>query len=306
MSITLVTGVPGAGKTLYAVQQAEGYLKAGRMVYTDIDGCVLPGIQPAPEDWRDTPHGSVIIYDEVHQRWPATGKPGRSSDVVVNKLDEHRHTGHDFVLVTQYPTKVHHEVRQLVDRHVHLYRLAGAAVATQYIWPHAILDPNDRKERDGADASPWRYPSHLYEYYKSSTYHTSAYKFRLPRKLAALLSVAGVIAIYTIYAANTSTGMLGAVVNGNKPAITVSAGGGVGGGVAASVAATPPHTYIIDDLPPIEQVTVPAVYGCVSTATRCLCFGSDGRAIRQTQEDCRAMHDLPLAIQLPVARKERT
>ncbi|WP_100097333.1 zonular occludens toxin domain-containing protein [Xanthomonas campestris] len=69
--IYLVTGMPGNGKTLYAVEFIKKAVEKGRKVYTDIKGLTLAGIEPAPDDWRTLPDGSLVVYDEAHKRFPA-------------------------------------------------------------------------------------------------------------------------------------------------------------------------------------------------------------------------------------------
>lgn len=78
--ITLITGTPGSGKTLFAVTKILEYVKQNqklleqgkepRMIYANIDGLNIDGVEPAPVDWRDTPDGSVIFYDEIQQLEP--------------------------------------------------------------------------------------------------------------------------------------------------------------------------------------------------------------------------------------------
>ena len=75
--ITLITGTPGAGKTLYAVSLLDKYAKENikllqngqepRPLYADIDGLDMEGVEMPPDDWRDTPEGSVIFYDEIQE-----------------------------------------------------------------------------------------------------------------------------------------------------------------------------------------------------------------------------------------------
>ncbi|EQD37260.1 Zonular occludens toxin, partial [mine drainage metagenome] len=43
-------------------------LDAGRPCYSDIEGLNMPGVLPAPDDWRTTPEGSFIVYDEAQKR----------------------------------------------------------------------------------------------------------------------------------------------------------------------------------------------------------------------------------------------
>ena len=150
--LTLITGVPGAGKSLRAVALVQDALKAGRAVYSDIDGHNAPGVQAAPDDWRDTPEGSLVVYDEAQRKFPSTGKPGVAEDERIRALETHRHTGHDIVFITQSPALIHHHIRKLVGRHIHVHRAAGLKRATLYTWDFAVASPNDRVEQQRADS----------------------------------------------------------------------------------------------------------------------------------------------------------
>ena len=102
--LTLITGKPGSFKTAKTATLAIQYLKEGRQVYTNIDEFDYDGVQKLPEnnDWRDTPDGSVIIYDEAQQFdfLQYKGREKLSTDGRVKDLEVHRHTGHDIILVS--------------------------------------------------------------------------------------------------------------------------------------------------------------------------------------------------------------
>ena len=101
--ITLITAVPGSGKTLLAVGLIWEYLKEGRAVYSNIEGLQkdkFPNnnlLFDAPDDWRETPDGSVVIYDECQQPhlYPADGQRGKVADDRLTAMETHRHSGHD-------------------------------------------------------------------------------------------------------------------------------------------------------------------------------------------------------------------
>jgi zona occludens toxin (predicted ATPase) len=78
-----------------------------RQIYSNIDGLKVPGVLKMPDDWRDTPDGSIIFIDEA-QMLPAYTK--REDKWVENHLKKqyaeikqelqiHRHTGHDIILL---------------------------------------------------------------------------------------------------------------------------------------------------------------------------------------------------------------
>lgn len=191
--ITLITGVPGSGKTLYAVSLLVGEYK-DRPRFARVEDLVLPGVELAPDDWRETPDGSVVLYDEAQQIFPASSQRGVSADERIRAMEVHRHTGHDLIIVTQMPTLLSTGVRALVGRHIHVSRAFGTASAVLREWPHCETDPIRAKTKDNCDRYTWRYPRKLYGVYKSATIHTM--KPRLPRRLAL---VAGVVVLLVVF-----------------------------------------------------------------------------------------------------------
>lgn len=264
----LVTGAPGNGKTLYAVdwliKQIEidkSLVKAGavpRSYYTDIEGFDVEAVrcltgyvvQSAPDDWRTTPQCSVIVYDEAHRMFP-TGRPGRSDDPRVCDLDTHRHGGYDLMFVTQWPTKIHHELRRLVGEHVHLNRAMGLQTAGLYRWPRVQDDPYDIHQREKAEEEVWKFPKDRYVLYASSTLHTVSHKFRIPKKVWSALSVC------------VTCSVIGLVFW---------------------------HYYG----PALETEPAPTLSGCVSSERSCRCFNTDGYQIDMSVSECRRLLASPL------------
>lgn len=194
--IYLITGVPGSGKTLLAVEWIRQYLEEGRAVYSDIAGIDMSKVASgavageSPRDWRTTPEGSVVVFDEAQGQFASAGKPGRPNDEVILAMETHRHTGHDLIFITQNGTMIHHHIRKLIGRHVHVQRAFGANAANLFQWYEAT-DERDRGERAKADKQLWRYPKKLFNAYKSATVHT--HKVRIPRKLLLLGVVIAVL-----------------------------------------------------------------------------------------------------------------
>lgn len=188
--ITLITGTPGSGKTLYAVSKILEYVeqnkrllqegKEPRMIYANIDGLNIEGVEPAPNDWRDTPDGSIIFYDEIQQLEPY--KKSRFDNDICDALQVHRHTGHDIFGITQFPVLLHPNFRAVVGMHQHLHRGWGLSAATVFNWAYCVDAPNAPSNKKLAEHTfRFNYPKQLYKYYKSATQHT--HKARLPKRI---------------------------------------------------------------------------------------------------------------------------
>src|SRR5205809_7156589 len=99
--ITLITGLPGNGKTLYALTWLKALAeKDGRTVfYSGITDCMIPGwVEHEPEKWPELPANSVILIDEV-QRVMRPRMHGSAVPAHIAQLETHRHKGVDLVLI---------------------------------------------------------------------------------------------------------------------------------------------------------------------------------------------------------------
>lgn len=204
--LNLITGTPGSGKTLFAVSKILEYveenkklLEAGkepRIIYADIDGLNIDGVEKAPDDWRTTPDGSIIFYDEIQQR--EEFKKSRFDNQIVDDLQVHRHTGHDIYGITQFPQLLHPNFRAVVGMHYHLHRGWGLSAATVFLWAYCVDNPNAPSNKKLAEHQfRFNYPKSIYKYYKSASQHT--HKARIPKKMFLLI---GVILILGYFAFN--------------------------------------------------------------------------------------------------------
>lgn len=191
--LTLITGVPGDGKSLLAITKGLAFVAEGRTVYAagfkELN-YEETGFLPLPTpfeafdkrnvddndlvkpDWMLL-EGAVIIYDECYSVIPsrAVGKP---VPVHIEALARHRHYNIDLIFVTQKHDQIDNFVRGLVKEHIHVKRKFGFNGAVLRTWD-AFQINIDRK----ADASPyWKYPAKNYKLYKSATAHTI--KKRIP------------------------------------------------------------------------------------------------------------------------------
>ncbi|MCB1561410.1 MAG: hypothetical protein KDI75_10010 [Xanthomonadales bacterium] len=188
MTMTLITGVPGAGKTLSALQMAVEARKE-REVFV----CGVEGLKPGefgelddPRDWQDCPDGSLIVVDEA---WKWFGLDAQRAtklpdDDRIKALAEHRHRGMDFILTGQIPGQFCSYVKGLCGKHIHVVRKFGTTATQRFEWGAVVGSPNNATERKKGTEELWTYPKNLYDLYQSATVHTI--KRKLPMKLLAL------------------------------------------------------------------------------------------------------------------------
>lgn len=301
--ITLITGVPGSGKTLYAVWKLLRHLVGTSVEHTDDDGKVtqiprrifsningllidhtmMTNDQIATwQDWAKA--GDIIVADEV-QKVPQWKKapPGSKVPPCIEALETHRHMGVDFVVLTQGPMLIHDNVTRLVGRHLHIRRLGNMPFATVYEWDgcsRALLFKNTM-----AKAAFW-FPKAAYKLYKSAEVHT-----KQKRSAPALLwVVGGALLIFTTQAPGFYNRLMDRF---NPPAKVVSA-------------ATPK----VDTAPPVPIQPAPSLHsaptapagtypsqqqaqprpgvlaGCIRRADRCDCFDTTGAPLEPDVQLC--------------------
>lgn len=188
--ITLFTGVPGAGKTLRSVQEIAQLRRTrdgeARPIFTNVSGlsdqlgCAL---LEEPRRWFELPEGSLIVIDECQRVFPPRAAAAAVPEYV-QLFDTHRHRGFDVFLITQHPRLIDSFIRNLVGRHIHLYRPFGLARAQVYEWQECCENPR-------VDAKPvprpWAFPKKLFGLYQSAEQHT--HKTRLPWRAIATIVV---------------------------------------------------------------------------------------------------------------------
>lgn len=198
--ITLLTGLPGNGKTLYALwfikryQESENKrlaadsAKSGaalivrQVFYAGISDLTLPWTQIEATDWPSCPPGSIIVIDEAQNTF--SKKPnGASLPAHYEKLATHRHHGFDIFVITQHPSLVDNFLRKLVGRHFHAVRKFGMQRASIYEWSAANNNPETPASQKSSIPLKWTYPKEVYSYYKSAEVHTV--KRAIPLKLIA-------------------------------------------------------------------------------------------------------------------------
>jgi len=203
MPVSLITGLPGSGKTAGLVKRILDLTEKepGRPIFQMGINGLKPGMaQELTPDmlatWWELPQGSIICIDECQEEHLMPKDRGQPS-AWVQKITKVRHFGMDFILTTQHPANMSAYVRRLVDMHQHNVMRAKGVCQT-YVWTRCIDNPDSRAEKKFGEMSVKPLPKEVFELYKSSSLHTM--KVRTPRLVWFLgaLVLTGVILAFAI------------------------------------------------------------------------------------------------------------
>lgn len=306
--IILVTGTPGAGKTLYTVSELLNKQFKDRPQYINhIPNLLIPhevfsgdGDVPAPDsdvlNWFDgrVPANSVICIDEA-QRVFRPRSSGSAVPAHVAKLETHRHQGLDIIIITQHPQLIDANVRRLVGRHIHVRRAWGMAAAIVYEWDSCANNVNAVKQ---AQSKVWRYDKSAYKLYKSSELHTKAGgKVPWVLKLAVVMLVAA--PLMWLKTADSMKKRFGGGAAETAQTSGMIQPANMGGGVDKAEPLTSKeyvdtfrprvqelqHTAVrYDELTKPQRVPLPAA--CLQSGTTCKCYTQDGTAYSISKDAC--------------------
>jgi zona occludens toxin len=290
--ITLITGVPGAGKTALLVSMLLDEFKGRRLVVDGIPELTVPH-EPAPpvSEWTHyVPDESsqdgrklsftfepntLIVIDEAQRIFRVRASSAKVPPEVA-AFETHRHLGLDFVLLCQHAGLIDPNIRKLVGRHIAIR--ATVLGRKLYEWSE-VGDVESKTSRDIAARRSYKLPKKVFSLYKSAEVHTKI-KRRVPTYVIVIavcvLIFAGLTYRFYWTVSAKMGGKDGNVLTANSP---------IGGG--AAVGARPlavdywaqgrerveglPHTAPqYDDLTKPKSVPFPAA--CASTATRCSCY----------------------------------
>lgn len=165
--IVLITGLPGAGKTLYALAK---FAVGRRDVYQcNIPECILPTFDPTkwPQLIDTWPQDATMIFDEAREIFP----PRNATQEVPDYYSFHRirHTGRRVVIICQHPGDIDARVRRLVGRHLHLLEGFGGGHSVVY----EFRGVGDTETRSRGLSSKFTHPKSVFKLYKSAdTHHT--------------------------------------------------------------------------------------------------------------------------------------
>jgi len=299
--ITLTTGLPGAGKTLYTLLMVEEKrIKERREVY-------YHGITDLTFDWKllddptqaaKLPAGAIIVIDECQSTFRPRGT-GSAVPPHVAALETHRHHGHDYFLITQHPMLVDPNIRRLVGNHFHVVRKFGFEKSVIHEWKQLKESPD--KNRTGSIRHDFIYPKSQYGFYKSAEIHTV--KAKLPARVyflyfgvPLLLLIFGYMAYTQLYklshqdTKNTETAPIATIPELPKP-------------MAIETNAQPINQYNwyeaqvsrLPDLPQTapkyDELTKPAIVpipaACVLFRKKCTCYTQQATKLDTSEGVCK-------------------
>jgi len=202
--INLFTGTPGAGKTAYALGELLKLQDSGRPVFVhgipnlklthEVIVCSAPscsvcaGIENKEdllkaEDWdKWAPDGAIIFIDEVQNVYRPRSSASKPSDSVM-AFETHRHRGLDFYLISQSPRLFDSNIRQLVNKHIHLKSTWANRV--QFEWSECKLNTASTSD---AVKSSYKLDKKVFPLYKSASLHTKTER-KIPTVLYVLFFV---------------------------------------------------------------------------------------------------------------------
>lgn len=310
MSVTLITGLPGAGKTLYTVSaMLRTFVDQGRPLFVaGLEGLKLP-FQPFPpvSEWTERrpipdmpdatapffcfPEDSVLVFDECQSIFPTRSTNSRPPEIV-EAFATHRKTGIDCILITQRPKQMDTMLRGLVSEHRHLRRIWGLSRSVVYTWDQCSESMTNYRE---ATRKVWKFDRTAYPLYTSSSKHTKP--ISKPPLLAYLVPFLALGAVGVGYVGYTRMKEKTAAFQSQEvlPQSVPGAPGYQPG--ATSFEAWSPFNYMPADATRPESapayaglsepVVAPVIAACVASASRCQCYTQQATRVDTPPDFCR-------------------
>ena len=191
MAMTLITGLPGSGKSLEVVRMMRDDFKDRKKYAANFPGLAFDLLDIEefnPMDWAKCDAGSVLFIDEAWEYFEARG-PHKMPPDVIKEFARHRHYGLDIFLVCQGPFQLDSHVRALIENHLHVIRPFGMKYSIIRKFRGVNAFPGDKQSmKDTVDvATKRRFDKTLFPFYKSAEVHTV--KRKIPFKMIGSFAV---------------------------------------------------------------------------------------------------------------------
>jgi zona occludens toxin len=317
--INLITGVPGSGKTAYALHFMLQQMKDDRKLFVhgipdlkiphvdvyctapNCDVCTTytdkekENMYPA-DSWHEwAPDGAVMFYDEVQNVWRPRSS-GAKVPPSIQGLEVHRHKGLDFYLITQSPKLFDSNIRVLISRHIHLKQTWTGRY--QYEWPEC---KSETQSTSDAIKSSYKLNPKMFDLYTSASLHTKQ-KRKIPGTVYLLIfcfiAFAGI--------ATRTYSRFSEVMNPPQPSETINQN--LGGAAVAVPQAQPKQRVvetnktkqILDFTPALRGVlesapayselvkikSFPRIQACIAGRDKCKCYTQQMTEYPTTLEQC--------------------
>lgn len=148
MSVFLYSGLPGAGKSYGVVEHVLiPAAKEGRVLVTNLPlvpefstefRCVVLPVPSEDAGWSQIPAGAVVCIDEAWRFFPAGVQANKLPEAIREAFAMHRHKvdesgrSQQWVLVTQQAAQVSRFVRDLVEQHFRITKLAAVGATKKF------------------------------------------------------------------------------------------------------------------------------------------------------------------------------
>jgi len=305
--IYLTTGGNGAGKTLFTLYDVRKQQVAeNRPVYyhgfTAGEQLREWGWQEFnPKEWQDLPDGSICIFDECQNEFPAKIQ-GELPDYVNAVAQHRRRRGFDFWMITPHPSLIHVNIRRLIESpswHRHMKRTFGGDMVSELKFNHAETSCEKPGAGDKGQVTMRAFPKEVYSWYQSASLHTG--KRRLPKQVWMLGAAVLGAALFAFFGYRYFKSNLG-VDESARPTAEIFQGGGA---QARAVElprrpltlteylnqGTPRVPGMVHTAPRYDALTrpvrVPRPVSCLKFADNpCECTNQQGTRLVMTEETC--------------------
>jgi zona occludens toxin len=305
-SISLLTGLPGAGKSLRMAEAISKLVEKGEHVFAcNIDGLNIPGVTmwEDAKTWRELPAGAILFVDEAQAFFPERRGGDAPEYVRMNKI---RHDGIRLVLATQQPNYLDTYLRGLVGYHEHLLRRSGRQESFLFR-ENQVMDVVRQKLatiKRNYDYEVYKFKPRFFACYDSAQTHQIKYQMpALVKRALMILPVAALLAAgawYTVFRDSSLAQAAPAEVE--APSSTAPDSAGAAGASPRSAdkgRALTAEGYVASITPLVQDVpwSAPAYLDrpvvsdphtyCMSTETSCRCVSEQMTRVAVQDDVCR-------------------
>lgn len=191
MDLNLVTGQPGASKTLNTIKEVERRRveEARPVFYANIKGLKLPWQQMpepdalqeddtliTPHSWFNAPPGAIIVIDEAQDYFPAMSATAKQPEYIM-RMAKFRHSGYSMYLITQGPSLINSKIKEWVQPHTHYRRLWGGNRVVKFVNEGCIDNPRSTTVSKNAIRSVIKIDKSMFDVYESAVMHNENKRF---------------------------------------------------------------------------------------------------------------------------------